>query len=54
MFNYIASKFLLNFIDYHKSLPNIETLNKNFLLKKNEDIDFLQSISKYMTKILEY
>lgn len=52
-FSYIASKFILRFIEHHKSLPNTETLNKNFLLTKNEDLDFLHSLAKYLTKILE-
>ena len=53
MFSYIASRFLIQFIEYENNLNDVETLNKNFLLTKSDDFDFLMSVTRFFTQILE-
>lgn len=53
MFSYIASRFLIQFIEFEKSLQNVETLNKNYLLSKTEEFDFLEAVTKTFSQVLE-
>lgn len=52
-FSYIASRFLIQFIGFSKNLQNVETLNKNYLLSKTDEFDFLGAVTRTFSQVLE-
>ena len=56
LFSYICGAFILRFIDYPLGDRNnkVETLNKNLLINKKKDFNFLYTITEHMSKILVY